>query len=676
MSLRLRQLKLRIATPKGLYGVKIPFEDGLVIIRADNTTGKSTCIQAIIYALGLERMLGPSSDVPLPHVMTEYIEDEGAEIPVLESDVFLEICNERGQAMTIQRTVKGERDSRLISTWDGPLLSDPTGQYRQRDFFVRDPGAATRPDGFHYYLASFIGWELPIVTKFDGTECPLYMETIFPLMIVEQKHGWGSIQSNLPTFFGIKEVAKRSIEFLAGLEAYELAVRRQRLLQEESNLKQKWKVLLAECEGGIRSIGGTVNAPVTTPIAEWPPEIVPHIGVFRDGTWVSLQQTIQSDKSLLASLASEDIPTVEQAADKASEELQEAKEILKEKQFLLSTLFEEVGAEKSQLEAIDIRLEALEEDLRRNRDIDKLKNFGSVAGLAITSGTCPTCRQPVVDSLLPHEVLEDPMSIDENIAFINSQKATFTRMRINTVRVLDAKEKQLMSMRAKTDEVRARIRALKQTLISDGRVPSTAAIHERILVEEHIRLAEKIEEDFDLRLDRFSDLVSEWKSIQERKSELPTKGLSPSDEDKLNRLRRLFIEQVKQYGLKSVVKPDSLEISEDNYKPILEGFNLIFDFSASDNIRTIWAYLQGLLELSREVPTNHLDLLILDEPRQQETSDVSFAELLKRASGAARFQQQVIFATSETEANLRKILSDVPRTCHSYAGKIVKRLDD
>jgi len=76
------------------------------------------------------------------------------------------------------------------------------------------------------------------------------------------------------------------------------------------------------------------------------------------------------------------------------------------------------------------------------------------------------------------------------------------------------------------------------------------------------------------------------------------------------------------------------------------------------------------------VETNHLGLLILDEPRQQETAKISFAEFLKRASGAAQFQQQVIFATSETEANLREILVDVPHTCHSFAGKIIKRQDD
>ena len=43
----------------GLYGTDIAFAPGLNVIRAPNTSGKSTCIQAIIYALGLEGMLGP-----------------------------------------------------------------------------------------------------------------------------------------------------------------------------------------------------------------------------------------------------------------------------------------------------------------------------------------------------------------------------------------------------------------------------------------------------------------------------------------------------------------------------------------------------------------------------------------------------------------------------------------
>src|SRR5947208_2083212 len=97
MSLRLRQLALRAQTAKGLYGTRITFSDGLVVLRANNNMGKSTCLQAIIYALGLEKMLGPSSSIPLPHSMTRYVEDGDDEIPVLESEVLLEVENHQGE---------------------------------------------------------------------------------------------------------------------------------------------------------------------------------------------------------------------------------------------------------------------------------------------------------------------------------------------------------------------------------------------------------------------------------------------------------------------------------------------------------------------------------------------------------------------------------------------------
>ena len=59
MTLCLRHLRLRAMTPAGLYGTDIPFKPGLNVIWADNTKGKSTCMQGMLYALGLERMLSP-----------------------------------------------------------------------------------------------------------------------------------------------------------------------------------------------------------------------------------------------------------------------------------------------------------------------------------------------------------------------------------------------------------------------------------------------------------------------------------------------------------------------------------------------------------------------------------------------------------------------------------------
>jgi|SRR5580692_748686 hypothetical protein len=91
------------------------------------------------------------------------------------------------------------RSDNRIGAWIGFLrlhmVSAVTGLGRcshlaKNDYFVRVEGAAQRPLGFHNSLSSFLGWQLPTVSRFDGSDVPLYLECIFPLFIVEQKHGW------------------------------------------------------------------------------------------------------------------------------------------------------------------------------------------------------------------------------------------------------------------------------------------------------------------------------------------------------------------------------------------------------------------------------------------------------------------------------------------------------
>jgi hypothetical protein len=89
LTLRLRHLRLRANTSGGLYGADIPFGTGLTVIWADNTKGKSTCMQGMLYALGMERMLSPRREIPLPHAMTSFVEtDSKVHHEILESNVF------------------------------------------------------------------------------------------------------------------------------------------------------------------------------------------------------------------------------------------------------------------------------------------------------------------------------------------------------------------------------------------------------------------------------------------------------------------------------------------------------------------------------------------------------------------------------------------------------------
>ena len=64
-----------------------------------------------------------------------------------------------------------------------------------------------------------------------------------------------------------------------------------------------------------------------------------------------------------------------------------------------------------------------------------------------------------------------------------------------------------------------------------------------------------------------------------------------------------------------------------------------------------------MLEVARDVATNHPGMLLLDEPRQQSSSDVSFVQLLRRVSSASTFGQQVILFTSEERERLDRHLT-------------------
>lgn len=104
--------------------------------------------------------------------------------------------------------------------------------------------------------------------------------------------------------------------------------------------------------------------------------------------------------------------------------------------------------------------------------------------------------------------------------------------------------------------------------------------------------------------------------------------------------------------------PDSLSISRDSFRPEHERFDFEVNNSASDLIRMIWAYVNGLVEVSRSFATNHPGLLIMDEPKQQGAHRGDLGSFLHRLASAGGYGQQVIITTSEEatrSANLSRI---------------------
>jgi hypothetical protein len=675
VGLRIRELEVRVSTAGGMYGTRISFPDGLVVLRAENTSGKSLCMQAIIYALGLEGMFGPSRDVPLQHAVTDYLEADESRVEVGSSEVLLEISNGSQDVMTVRRTIKGERSRDLITVWRGKMLTQPEVVAAAEEYYVRIGGGATAPSGFHRLLAEFLEWHLPQVPTFAGIDSLLYLEIIFPLLYVEQKTGWGAIEGRFPTHFRVREAGVRAVEFLLGLDARAIAERRANLKLLLEAVRRRWADAYHGADTAAREVGAVVQGIPSAPQGDWPPPIPPTLRVPVAQEWVPVDEVLTGLRARAAELAESSVVTTEEAAPEMQEQLRVAEGELRDHERRITGLLDTLQADQGELERLHARLHAVDEDLVRNKDARKLQGLGAVSALKVSAERCPTCHQQISEVLLPLIDASDanPMSVDQNIEYLDEQRKVFTFMLAQASASIDARERQLAAERAQAAERRAAVRAFKRALVSDARLPSLAAVEEQVRVANRIERLEAARRKMFEHTNAMTELASEWARLREELDGLRSEDLSASDQRKLSLLQQSFSEQLRAYGVTSV-GADQIIISKDTFRPTYGDFDLQFDFSASDTIRSAWAYRIALLEVARNNPTNHPGLLMLDEPRQQEVSATSLAALLERLSRAGEYAQQVVVATSEPQETLEIMLGAMPATVISFPGRILGRL--
>lgn len=653
MTLRLRHLFIDVATAEGRYGRHLDFADGVNVLRADNSMGKSTLMQSIVYALGLEGMFGPSQDVPLAHSVTDYLEHEGGVANVVESTVYLEIENAMGEFLTIARTIKGTKDRHLMTVVDGRAITAQAPAPR-RDYFVRERFGAVSERGFHRMLAEFIGWELPSVPRYNDVDCPLYLEAIFPLFYVEQKLGWGKLPARYPTYLGIRDIARRTVEFVLGLDAYKIAIEKVAVQDEIGRIRAQWSTLRSQTAKIAAPVAGIVNGLPTEPVAAWPLQIPPRIIISRSGSWLPLQQHLEEVRESLSRLNAQQVPIASAVREKVTGELRELETRLAEREAATSRLVEQIESDRSESSALEARIHAIEDDLRKHKDIGRLKKLGSSEeDLGIGTGICPTCHQEIPETFLDTGRKAIPMSVEQNIQFLGEQLQLFNAVLLNGRQSIEANEVQAHAHRAEIENLRQRIRSLRETAISPDATPSIDAIAERFRLEQRVSNLEYVLNSFEDALAEFAQLADEWKAVEERRARLPKGSLSETDEKKVDTLQNSFRNQLQSYHMESL-EPGAVGISRGNYEPESSGLNLSADVSASDLIRMQWAYLLALVETGRTFRTNHLGLLIMDEPQQQSVQEQDFRAMIAYAVGLQ--QTQLLIATSDESQSLPAFL--------------------
>jgi hypothetical protein len=643
-------MSIAVMTEKGLFGRKHTFTNGLNILRANNSRGKSTVIRSLMYALGLEGMFSPSQDIPLPHVLTEYIDLPEGNALVKESSVTVEIINAAGKVLTVSRAIVGTKDRHLIEVREGSGLSDPKNAGVSQDYFVRTPRGATSARGFHYKLAEFIGWEIPEVSNFDGGSVPLYLETIFPLLSVEQKLGWGRIPARFPSWLGIKDVRRRTVEFLLNLDAYAIAEEKLAIQQAMNRVRVTWSETRTQAGKRATAAGALLNAIPQEPVSKWPPEIVPQIYIGSEkSSWEAISAHLEKLKERQSALRKAPIPKAGDDDTQIRTRLADVEGGISQRELLLRQTLQNLEGEISEADALEESILSLVEDQRKYKDIRKLRELGSETVLETIDSVCPTCHQEISDSLMDLGQRASTMSVDQNIAFYNEQLQLSEAVLKNARNSITASEAEIASIRGDLDRLRSEVRSLRETLSSPAQTPSIEALTDRLRLDQRIENLEGLVASFQDSMGIFANLSDDWNILLDRLKKLPKGVLSQSDEAKRKDLERSIQEQLQSYGFGSVGS-DLITVSKDYYEPELSDMNLAADAAASDVIRLQWAYLLGLAEVSNRLGGNHPKFLVMDEPQQQSVEDKDFFQMMRHASTLK--DTQIIIGTSHEKGSI------------------------
>lgn len=676
--LKINRIRILSQTNEGRYGVEIPFSYGLNIIRADNSFGKSTCIQSIVYALGLEGTLGPSRKTPLKSALTTKLKKEdGTYAFVIETKIYLEISNKNNETITIVRSSEDSKN-KIISVLAGRIEEVNTGRFT--DYFVRDPGAATRERGFHNFLEKFLGIEDPQVVKYDGGLCPLYLESIFSVNYVEQTRGWGGILNVLPTYLGIKELANKIIEYTLNLDIQENNRKRQQLSFRKSDLESIWLVTVEKLEALARQAHAFVDASISHELNKQQDiSSASSLHVFNTKTekqgLENYLNTLESNLLLLKNRSSnaqqEDKNTILQ-----EEELSLRMEKLLEQESAISIMLSDISVTEDYARSIDKRLAAVKESLRKYKDVQKMQSYGSTEKYEFMNGRCPTCNQPIEDSLLPHMHNQIALGVDDNIKYLEKQISVFESLKEGENKKSLEKRDLITLAQTQIASSRAEIRLLKESLIDTNGAPSRADLREEILLEEKISLIKKtLSLEAEIK-EKLTATKIEWSRTCGSLELLPKDGFSVNDHKKLRVLSEQFKRNLQAFDYRST-SIDDFAISPRTYKPSIDDIDLGAEASASDNIRVIWAYLYSLLMLESHLgglSTNHLGILVLDEPRQQETKEVNFKTFIQYAAKTTANEKQVIIATSEKLSDLQGMIKGLEVNLVSFNAQLISKV--
>lgn len=676
----IRGIKVRILTPQGEFGFREKFSEGLTIVRGNNSSGKSTFINSILYGLGMEELIGGKGEKVLPYALKDRLSFDGQDIPIVSSEVYLEVRNKEGKVVTIRRAIKDDsRSSKLAEIFWGSLVVNGDTSAASEAMYLHDAGSAQQEAGFFLFLERFMGLNLPSVSTTSNSDAKLYLQTVFAAFFVEQKRGWTDYIATIP-FYGIREARVRVVEYLLALNVFENSAKKSKLDRESIEISSGWDSLLREVRRIESELAISVVGVPERASSSFSVDLV-RFGKVVSDKLVPISDYIMELRREYQDIENGYLREGKDISHESLKKLEAAMNDLERVSSLHDSLLSDLAVKKSQLSDILTLINETEGELERNKAYKKLKDLGARDQLSVSNDFCPTCGQQVTDSILDDLGGGPGMDLLENISYLQQQCKMLERQSVGLRVEISRGEASIREVSLLIEQKNSLLNAVRSD-ISKGNTVSRASVLRQTQIEREVLDLDKAE----LRLaEILSSLVEIVKALIENKRErleLPQSRYSDSDLRVINYFEKTFRANASSFGYESANVSD-IRISHDTLTPFLSGIELRqfksdirSDSSASDFVRLIWSYLLSIYQTSSraEFPGNHIGLLVFDEPGQHSMAASSQHELIRQLSSQDGLQAIVAASFDESEAVFREATEGVTFDLISWDGKLVKKV--
>jgi hypothetical protein len=668
-------IRLFIQTDIGPHGYAFCFGDRLTIVRANNSSGKSTFFHTLLYALGMEELLGARGEKSLQTAVREHFIENDGMVGVEQSSVMLEISNKAGDVVTLRRSIKSSRTStKLVEVFEGACLTGSAPAEHPRPYFLHDGGSAQVDEGFFRFLEVFLGLQLPRVPRVTGGETKLYLQDVFAAHAVEQKRGWTDYIANAP-YFGIRDVRTRVAEYVLGLEVFETAIKKARLEEERQAIERDWAEAVASLRLQAAELGFVPDSLSNRAVYPFDTASISVVKRLPEGTVTSGEYLSALKDEHLRLLGEIDAPRTNDNAA-LLERLGETEAKAQRLAFLHERASLAQRTRAASMDEYRRLICELNVDIEKNESAGKLRLLGAQLSLKLSTGHCPTCTQPVEDTLLLNVSAGTQMGIETNIDYLKAQRSMVERQVDGLTREIEEGAVMLGGFARELSAVRDTVTAIRNDL-GTGTQQARSILRELVAVEFELGRMTRLEEGLEAYRRLFPDIATRFRENELARKDLPKDNLSAADWKAVNNFATFFRGNASSFGYGSVL-PGDVNVNPQSLMPMLgdpelQVVNARTESSASDFVRLIWAYLIALFQTAtfHGVKGHHLGVLLLDEPGQHSMGVQSMLALFQKLSGLKELQS-IVFASFENEEdNFKTATANVRFELVTWEGKLV-----